>query len=198
MRNKKILVCLLINIIILILTFTFGYHYGSKRNPEIVKIMPNKILVKERIVPIIVEKAVAESEVIIDKENFKSYMSYEAITSKSSNQYKLVNSDKAYTNQDNGLRMVDNRYCIAIGSGWGAIIGSHIDLVLENGIIIECIMSDQKSDEHTDENNKVCLSNGSIAEFLVDSKVFNKYKDDSGTVNFIEGFDSKIIEVIIY
>ena len=45
--------------------------------------------------------------------SFKAYMSYTAITNTSSPQYKL--QQQAYTG-NYGIRMVDDRYCIAVGS----------------------------------------------------------------------------------
>lgn len=131
------------------------------------------------------------------KSQFKSYMRYTAVTSKSSAQYKLLNSEDAYTD-DNGLRMYRGRYCIAMGSGFSNKIGTYIDLVLENGTTLHCVLGDQKADKHTSKNNMVCLSNGSIAEFIVDYDIFLKKKDSSGTVNWVKNFDGKISKVIVY
>lgn len=134
------------------------------------------------------------------KSEFKSYMAYTAVTAKSSDQYKLLNDEKAYTDE-NGLRMYDGRYCIAMGSGFASKIGTKIDLVLKNGTIIQCVLGDQKSDRHTTSNNMVCLSNGSIAEFIIDKSVFYEKKDGSGTVNWVTteagSFDGKIAKVVI-
>ena len=78
---------------------------------------------------------------------FKSYMPYTAITSKNSNQYKLQHTE-AYTGE-HGIRQVDGRYCIALGSYFGKEIGTYYDLVLENGTVIPCILADRKADIHT-------------------------------------------------
>ena len=131
------------------------------------------------------------------RSEFKSYMRYTAVTSKSSPQYKLLNSEDAYTD-DNGLRLYKGRYCIAMGSGFADKIGTKIDLILSNGTILQCILGDQKANCDTTKNNMCCKSNGSIAEFIVDYSVFLGKKDGSGTVNWIKNFDGKIDKVVVY
>ena len=131
----------------------------------------------------------------IPDNGFKAYMPYTAVTSKRSKQYKILNDKLAWTNHTNGVRMYGGYWCVAIGSGWGAKVGDKLDLYLANGTVIPSIMADQKADRHTKNNNRVCISNGGVAEFIVDYKVFNKFKDRSGTVNFIPYWNSKIISI---
>lgn len=131
------------------------------------------------------------------RSEFKSYMAYTAVTNKSSAQYKLLNSELAYTDPDTGIRMVDGRYCIAVGTGYCSKIGTKINLVLENGNVIKCILGDVKADQHTDSTNKFHTVDGSVAEFIVDKTIFNQKKDSSGTVNWINGFEGKITKVVI-
>ena len=78
---------------------------------------------------------------------FKSYMPYTAITNKKSKQYKLqqLASTGAY-----GIRVVDSRYLVAIGTAFNAEVGTYIDLILEDGFVIPCIVGDVKSPRHTD------------------------------------------------
>ena len=97
--------------------------------------------------------------------SFKSYMSYRAITDKSSKQYKL--QKKAKTNSK-GIRTVNGRYCIAMGSYYATKIGTKIDLVMKNGKTIKCILADQKADKDTDSAHRY-TSDGSIVEFIVDT-----------------------------
>ena len=69
---------------------------------------------------------------------FKSYMDYRAITSRSSKQFQLQN---LYANtNDCGIRVVNDRYCIAVGTHFNAEIGQYLDLILENGVIIPCVL----------------------------------------------------------
>lgn len=131
------------------------------------------------------------------RSQFKSYMAYTAVTSQTSPQYKLLNSESAYTDPNTGLRMVDGRYCIAVGTGYCSQIGTKIDLVLENGNILKCILGDVKADIHTDDTNRYHYQDGSVAEFIVDNDVYSSKCDGSGTVNWINGFDGKILKVVV-
>lgn len=112
---------------------------------------------------------------------FKSYMDYRAITSTNSLQYKLQN--RHAETGDYGIRMVNGRYCVAVGSRFTSDIGQYFDLVLENGTVIPCILADQKANGHTDSANVVTMHNGCMSEFVVDSNSLNncakKYGDMS-------------------
>lgn len=99
---------------------------------------------------------------------FKSYMDYRTITSTGSAQYRLQRS-YAKTG-DYGIRTIEGRYCVALGSYVKGSIGQYLDLVLENGAVIPCILADRKSDAHTDGNNVVTSYSGCASEFVVDSK----------------------------
>lgn len=101
----------------------------------------------------------------IKSSGFKCYTHYKAITRKSSLQYKLQR-DFAYTG-DYGIRMVDNRFCIAVGTAVSKNVGQYIDVLLENGTIIPCIMCDQKADKHTKADRITTASNGCVCEFYL-------------------------------
>lgn len=89
----------------------------------------------------------------------KTYMSYKAITSKTSRQYILQQRSQMTSDHDNYRRFGD-RYVIALGSGvlgqnvsndkHYQLIGQYVDLILENGTVIKCIVGDAKSNAHTD------------------------------------------------
>lgn len=131
--------------------------------------------------------------------NFKAYMSYRAVTCTSSPQYQLLNGDTAYTDTNTGIRMVGDRYCIAVGSYYSTQVGQKLDLELSTGVIIPCIVGDCKADYHTNSTNQFCLHNGSVAEFIIDYDIFDYINDGSGTVNFCTGtcgsFDGSIVRV---
>lgn len=97
--------------------------------------------------------------------SFKSYMDADCITAKSTPQYKLKSK---YVLGNYGVWTVDGRYCIAVGSYYTTTIGTYIDLVMENGSIVPCILADCKADNDTDWTNRQ-NPNGSIAEFVVNS-----------------------------
>lgn len=100
----------------------------------------------------------------------KSYMSYKALTSKSSYQYQL--QQKANTDE-NGFRKVHNRYCVAIGTAFNADVGQYLDVELENGTIIKCIVGDIKADNDTDKSN-IFTKNGCCLEFIVGIKYLDE------------------------
>lgn len=125
----------------------------------------------------------------------KSYMSYKNITSRSSDQYKL--QQMAYTGTY-GIRQVNGRFCVAVGSAYTTQIGQYIDLVLEDGTIIPCILGDCKADEHTDSRN-ILTSDGSLAEFVVDVPSLSKTVRYTGDISTAcDDWESMITRIIIY
>lgn len=133
---------------------------------------------------------------ILDTDGFKSFMSYRAITDKTSPQYKLQGI--SYTG-NYGIRQVNNRYCIAVGTAFNAEIGTYIDIVLENGEIIPCIMGDVKSNQHTDTSNIFTLNNGCASEFIVDVKKLDSETKAYGNMSMCcEEWDSCIVSIYVY
>lgn len=113
----------------------------------------------------------------------------------SSDQYAL--QLQAYTG-DYGIRMVGDRYCVAVGSRFTERIGAKIDVVLENGSVIKCILGDQKADKDTDETNSYHLSDGSYLEFIVDLNSLNPDARRLGTLGCIDDFSGRIVEIRVY
>lgn len=134
---------------------------------------------------------------IPNNNGFKSYMSYDAITSESSNQY-ILQTNYAYTG-NYGIRQVNGRYCVAIGTAFNADVGTYFDLILENGTVIQCIVGDIKADIDTEDNNVVTTSNGCVAEFIVDSNILNlnaKLLGDISECN--EEWKSRVVTIRVY
>lgn len=125
----------------------------------------------------------------------KSYMDYRCITSTVSKQYKLQKS-LAYTG-DNGIRMINGRYCVAVGSYYTTTIGQYIDIELENGNVIYGILADCKDDAHTDSTNRI-NPNGSVVEFVVDTKALDHTAKIMGDISYVNDWNSKIINIKIY
>lgn len=125
----------------------------------------------------------------------KSYMDYRRITLTSSKQYKLQHS-LAYTGE-HGIRMVNERYCVAVGSYYTTTIGQYIDIELENGNVIHGILADCKDDKDTDSTNRL-HSDGSVVEFVVDTKVLDDTAKIMGDISYVNGWDSKIINIKVY
>ena len=127
---------------------------------------------------------------------FKSYMPYTAITNKKSKQYKLqqIASTGAY-----GIRVVDSRYLVAIGTAFNAEVGTYIDLILEDGFVIPCIVGDVKSPKHTDSSNMITMHNGCVSEFIIDSKALHKSIKKSGDVSSCnENWNGCVRAIVVY
>lgn len=128
--------------------------------------------------------------------DIKTYMPYTSITSKVSKQYKLQTN--AYTGEY-GIRQVNGRFCIALGSAYTTQIGQHIDLVLKNGEIIKCVLADCKADEHTNSSNTITKHDGSLVEFVVDTRELNKEAKLTGDIsNVCENWKSFVESIIVY
>lgn len=133
-----------------------------------------------------------------NSEDTKSFEDYTDITDHTSKQYKLLNGKNAYTGSD-GVRMVNGRYCIALGSYFTDTIGQYVDVILQNGTVIECILGDQKSDRHTDAAHIAHRSDGSIVEFIIDSKATDFGVRLTGNIsNLHESWKSPVVKIVVY
>lgn len=124
---------------------------------------------------------------------FKSYMSYKAITSKSSKQYKL---QQVANTDSNGFRRIEDYYMIATGSYYGDV-GDILLVELDNGNSFYAIKSDAKDNKDTDEENKVCIHDGSIVEFIVDTSNLNKMVKKMGDASYLSGFDGNVANISV-
>ena len=127
---------------------------------------------------------------------FKSYMDYRTITCTGSKQYELQLI--ADTNEY-GIRTVDGRYCVAVGSHFTSEIGQYFDLVLANGTVIPCVLGDQKANIHTDSENIVTAHNGCMSEFVVDTDYLSPAVKSQGNISYCNpDFDSPVMKVVVY
>lgn len=128
--------------------------------------------------------------------SIKSWMGYLAITNTASRQYKLQHS-KAYTGKY-GIRQVKGRYCIALGSYYTTTIGRYVDIILNNGTVIPCIIADCKADRDTDSLNRM-HPDGSLVEFVVDSSALATMIRRMGDVSYAcKSWGSRVSKVKIY
>lgn len=105
------------------------------------------------------------------------YMPYKAVTSRDTVQYKLLHGADAHSDVVTGLRMVGDRYCIAIGQGYGLRAGDKVDVVLEDGTYIKCIVGDMKAIVDTDPTRRYQNTDRNVVEMIVDYRVFRKNPD---------------------
>lgn len=131
---------------------------------------------------------------ICDSKN-RTYMGYHKVTDRTSAQYALLRSEDAWTDTATGFRMVGDRICIAVGSGYATEIGTKIDLVLADGTILKCIMGDIKADIHTDDSHRFQKYDGSVAEFIVDYDYFLR-NTPINAVNYALNSSEAIVKVV--
>ena len=137
------------------------------------------------------------TEYAAPRQGIKSFMSYKKITAKSSPAYKLQHSS-AYTG-DYGIRQVDGRFCVAVGSYFTKTIGKYLDLVLENGTIIPCILADNKADKDTDSRNILTTSDSSLVEFIIDNdELLRRVKRSGDISDSCDEWNSQIVAIRIY
>lgn len=124
--------------------------------------------------------------------NFKSYMGYKSITCKSSKQYKL--QQKAKTGKF-GIRTVEGRYLIAMGTYYTKNVGDKFDIKLSDGTIIKCMIGDIKSDKHTDARRQKQKYDGSIIEFISDPAKMPSNVKRTGSYTACRKFSGSIKEI---
>ena len=96
-----------------------------------------------------------------------SYMDYRTITDTESEQYLLQNWYGS-TDPATGIRLVGGRYCIALGQEITSRKGEFVDVVLENGLHLQCVLADCKRYCDTDGGNGYVGADGGMVEFVVD------------------------------
>ena len=124
----------------------------------------------------------------------KSYMPYGAITS-----YKQYDLQQIAYTGNYGIRMVEGRYCIAVGSAFTTELGTYIDLVLGNGFVIPCILADCKADKDTDSSNRITIHDGSAVEFIVDVNILPRNAMKLGDISYVdESWNSQVTTIRVY
>lgn len=173
-----------------------GINSIGIENIDITTVAETKETTEEESVEETKEINIKNTVFISGQNGFKSYMSYKLINSHSSDQYKL--QLLAYTG-DYGIRMVDGRYCIAVGTALNASVGDYIDLVLNNGTVISCIVGDIKDNRHTLSDNITTAANGCVSEFIVDDNYLSSIIKQSGSVSKVnDSWDSAVVEFVMY
>lgn len=145
------------------------------------------VVEEEEVVEEISSNKDSEFTIASGASSFKSYMDYRCITNRSSLQYKM--QQQAYTDE-NGLRKIGEYYCVAMGTYYGNL-GDKLYVETDEGANFKVILSDIKSDSHTDATHRYTLANRCMMEFLVETESMPSSIRSSGTVNGL-GFQGKI------
>lgn len=127
--------------------------------------------------------------------NFKAYMDYNTITCKTSKQYAL---QRMCTTTPNGFRIYNGRYCIAIGTGYDAPVGTYVDVELSNGNVLQCVVGDIKRNIDTYADNKQCRHNNSVVEFIVDCDKLNSSIKNRGSAHALDMFAGDVVRLTRY
>lgn len=128
----------------------------------------------------------------------KTYAIYTAVTARSSPQYKLLHSDKCYTDEKTGIRMVDGCYCVALGSYYGTKIGTKYKITFSTGKSIDVILCDQKADRHTDSKHQYAVNNSDIVEFYVERSKMPAQIRNRGNYGILEQFRGSVVSIEKY
>lgn len=125
-----------------------------------------------------------------------SYMDYRTITDTTSDQWAM--QQYCYTDPVTGIRMYAGRYCIAVGSGIAIKKGTFIDVTLENGVEIPCVLADCKWDFDTVDT--VVGADGGIIEFVVETECLPNDVQIMGSneAQFDWAWQSPVSEVVVY
>ena len=121
--------------------------------------------------------------------DFKSYMDYRCITNTESAQYEL--QQECYTDE-NGLRVYDGYYVVALGTYYSSTIGDKFKITLDSGEELYCVVGDVKADCDTDKTNRYVPINGNIIEFIVDTRKLPKDVRFMGTVSALDDFEGSV------
>lgn len=128
--------------------------------------------------------------------SFKSYMDSSYITNINSEQYKFKYE---YLCSRSGIMLVDDRYVIALGSYYTTSIGTRVDLVMENGAIVRCVVGDCKADRDTDSTNRQHSIDHSVVEFIVCADMLNDKVLTMGDCSYAdERLIGEIKEIRVY
>ena len=128
--------------------------------------------------------------------SFKAYMDYRCITDTSSVQYEL--QQQAYTD-GRGFRRIGDDYCVALGTGITNGCGERFMITLDSGSSFTVIVSDIKSDCHTD--STCCYvprydGSGNVVEFIIDTDMADGGMLSSGNAGYYDDLAGSIASII--
>ena len=116
----------------------------------------------------------------------KSYESYKVIRRGKAG----VLQTMATTNED-GFRVVNGRYMIAVGTYFGARRGQYLDLTLANGTVIPCVVGDMKA-------ASIFSANGCCSEFIVDTELIRNVVSSGDVSDYRSEWNSPVATVTVY
>ena len=115
--------------------------------------------------------------------SFKSYMGAHKITDTTSAQYQLKSE---YLDSACGIKLVGDRYVIAIGTYYTETVGTRVDLVMQSGEVVPCIVGDVKKNRDTDAMNRQHNVDGSVIEFVVNADTLSSEAKSHGDCSWAD------------
>ena len=163
-------------------TIEYGLTAGAiGKTAQMTTIEP---VVEEHIVELVEEEAPRWIEMDVPSNNsFKSYMGAHKITDTTSAQYQLKSE---YLDSACGIKLVDDRYVIAIGTYYTETVGTRVDLVMKNGEVVPCIVGDVKKNKDTDATNRQHNVDGSVIEFVVNADTLSSEAKSHGDCSWAD------------
>lgn len=197
---KKQMILLLLGVMS-VATFIIVPKVSIVTKADVIEVQEEQPIVVE---PIPTDEIYFEPEVMVIEEtpyivvdmpersrDFKSYMDYRRL-----GKYLQADLQEVATTDEDGFRVVDGRYLIAVGTAVSDEVGTYVTLVLENGTEIECIVGDVKDDMHTQENNIVTEANECVSEFIIDKDVMENGVLRMGSVSYaFEEWKSMVVSI---
>ena len=104
------------------------------------------------------------------------------------------------TTNEEGFRLFNGRYLVAVGTFYADEVGKELRITLEDGTVFLAMVGDIKDNLHTDRTNRYIEKNGNIVEFIVDVDKLDPITKKLGNVSNsgFEGHIAMIEEVINY
>lgn len=127
-----------------------------------------------------------------NQSGFKSWMPYTALSKSSRNYKMLINMGHV---DENGLWMINEYYCVAMGSYYSKELGDLFEATLSNGNTVKLITADHKANIHTDSTHRVS-GNGCMTEFIIDRSKLNSKIRTSGSVGSLSQFNGTYTKIV--
>ena len=94
-----------------------------------------------------------------------------------------------------GLRKIGDDYCVAMGTYYSSTIGERFKITMSTGATFTVIISDIKSNRHTDSTHRYTARNGCMMEFLIDKNCLANCIRVSGNVGSLSLFSGQFAKV---
>ena len=197
MKNKTKIFCIIIFAFIIYFTFMSCINICAavpSEESEVSTVVSNiELEVEDDLISAPTHKIPICEKVPDVPSDFKTYTEYTKLR-KDYPQWTQVQAI-AYTDE-NGLRKVDNYYCVAMGSYYTDTVGDLFRIITEDGNTFDVIITDFKADRDTNPStHQYTVLNYCIVEFYVDVDLLPSKARRTGTISSIEDFSGRVIGI---